>query len=696
MSIKIKNIKVKNLGPLPPLKHDLGQLNLVYGDNEAGKSYLVEFLIHSLFKPQKWSNIRDNLGAGKVIVNGLVKKDLEFSPDKKIKLADQLSQKQEYIGLPPDFSKLLVVRPADIELGRDRESDKLMLRRFLSHKEILDQIEDNIEQKTIKKCKISGYQIEGVNKGKISDRQDLKNKLEKIDSLFEEVEEKYFGGELFQLKEQKQKLEQKQKQLDQAKRHQAFKLAQEKQKLEQKANQINEQIIDQLMTQFNGLKRDQVKISQQIKELQDLNQEVSHYHWLTKAIEIYQDHNLDTVTDQPQLLVLVGLAGAFLLTATLLLLGITIGAVISLLVTGLIVIFLIRMKNQSLNQFGREKELKKLKNGFQSKFSHQLNSLADLKAEREKVADKYHKQGVLEDKVSDSQTSLRSEKAVLMTKVANLLDQEVDFDQIQKVLKGEKQKKRDLETKINQKNQRLAALGVKEEDYLAQELELDYDQDKEGELKSQIAELDQEIQTKESQIETLKHQILSQVDASGSEEITDLVDPLAQKRHQILDEYKQLTAEIIAKKNVYQVVKELYQAEDEKIDRVLNSNLIKQLLPQITTRYKQIYLEDQSLMVEDDYDSFPVSQLSSGAKEQVFLALRIALASEWFKKEKMFLILDDAFIHSDRHRKAELVKSVIDLSQTGWQIICFSFDERIKNLFDRASGKYNLLNLNKL
>jgi len=45
MGIKIDEIKVKNLGPLPPLNEKLGKLNLIYGHNERGKTLLVEFLI---------------------------------------------------------------------------------------------------------------------------------------------------------------------------------------------------------------------------------------------------------------------------------------------------------------------------------------------------------------------------------------------------------------------------------------------------------------------------------------------------------------------------------------------------------------------------------------------------------------------------------------------------------------------------
>jgi uncharacterized protein YhaN len=696
MSIQIKNINVKNLGPISELKWKLGNLNLVFGNNEAGKSYLVEFLIHSLFKAKKWSNLRNSVGTGKVILSGLGRKNLEFSPQQKTKLKDKLMDKQEYLGLPPDFSKLLVVRPTDIELGNSQESDKLMLRRFLSHKEILDQIEDNIEQESVKTCQINGYTISGDSRGKIKEHQQLQKKLNKIDTLFDQVEEKYFGGELFQLKEQQQSLKDKQDQIKKAKRYQACQLDQQKKALEEKINQINPALIDQLMSDHHALERDQAKLDQQEKELQSLKNRTQDFQWLTQAIDIYQEHNLQAVADQPRLLVLVGLASGFLITATLFLLGITIGAVISLAATAVIAGVLIKLQTQYLDNYGQLEELKKLKAQFENKFNQPLNSLADLKAEKEKMAKKHQKKELLEDEIIKTQRKLSSEKAVLIKKASSLLDQDVNFDNCQRYLDSEKQKKQQLEEELNEIKQQLARLGVDEQNYLKDQPEINYDAEKERELSRQKEELKNQIQIKQNELDSLKHQILAKVDLDAAQPIEQLIDPLAQKREQVLAEYKQLTAEIIAKKNVYEVIKQLYQAEDEKIDRVLNSSLIQDLLPKITTRYQTIDLKKESLMVKDEYDSFPVSQLSSGAKEQVFLALRIALASEWFKEGKMFLILDDAFIHSDQYRKAELVKKIIELSQAGWQIICFSFDDRIKDLFDQTAKDYSLLNLNKV
>ena len=66
MSFKIKKLKVKNLGPIDELDWGLTDLNLVFGHNEKGKSYLVEFLVHTLFKTKSWSELRPQQGQGQI------------------------------------------------------------------------------------------------------------------------------------------------------------------------------------------------------------------------------------------------------------------------------------------------------------------------------------------------------------------------------------------------------------------------------------------------------------------------------------------------------------------------------------------------------------------------------------------------------------------------------------------------------
>jgi Cdc6-like AAA superfamily ATPase len=50
MGVRIDSISVNGLGPISSLQWALKDINLVYGKNEQGKTFLVEYLLRSLFK----------------------------------------------------------------------------------------------------------------------------------------------------------------------------------------------------------------------------------------------------------------------------------------------------------------------------------------------------------------------------------------------------------------------------------------------------------------------------------------------------------------------------------------------------------------------------------------------------------------------------------------------------------------------
>ena len=114
MSINIEQVNVKNLGPLSDFPCTFKQVNLIYGHNEQGKTYLVEFIYKSLFKNIALS-LRNISASGQVMVSGLEEKETLFSPAIKKKLED--FWEDGLPGLPRDFSKLLVVKGADLDFS---------------------------------------------------------------------------------------------------------------------------------------------------------------------------------------------------------------------------------------------------------------------------------------------------------------------------------------------------------------------------------------------------------------------------------------------------------------------------------------------------------------------------------------------------------------------------------------------------
>ena len=130
------------------------------------------------------------------------------------------------------------------------------------------------------------------------------------------------------------------------------------------------------------------------------------------------------------------------------------------------------------------------------------------------------------------------------------------------------------------------------------------------------------------------------------------------------------------------------QEEDRKITEGLQSDVVIAPLVEVTGKYKRLFMDGERLMVSDDYRNFCMSDLSTGAREQVMLALRIGFASKVLKQDTLFLILDDAFQHSDWDKRKILVNKLADIAAGGWQIIYFSMDNHIRELFDSAGSKF--------
>ena len=120
MAIRIDRIKVNRGGPLlQDFVLEPGVLNLVYGRNETGKTYVVESIIRFLFKTGSrakagWS-MRDWDPAGRVVVSGLEGERTSSFTKSGLKMEYYLG---DDIILPYDFSRLLLVKAGETRLGR--------------------------------------------------------------------------------------------------------------------------------------------------------------------------------------------------------------------------------------------------------------------------------------------------------------------------------------------------------------------------------------------------------------------------------------------------------------------------------------------------------------------------------------------------------------------------------------------------
>ncbi|MCA9079709.1 MAG: AAA family ATPase [Planctomycetaceae bacterium] len=102
-------------------------------------------------------------------------------------------------------------------------------------------------------------------------------------------------------------------------------------------------------------------------------------------------------------------------------------------------------------------------------------------------------------------------------------------------------------------------------------------------------------------------------------------------------------------------------------------------------RYQNIWtpLGERTLVVDDDqHKSLRIDQLSSGTREQVFLAIRLAMVDGLSEQGmELPLVLDDVTVNFDQVRSEAAVKTLLQAAEEGQQIMLFTCHLHLMHLF---------------
>lgn len=102
-------------------------------------------------------------------------------------------------------------------------------------------------------------------------------------------------------------------------------------------------------------------------------------------------------------------------------------------------------------------------------------------------------------------------------------------------------------------------------------------------------------------------------------------------------------------------------------------------------RYTQIKLNKSGIKVKQFSDVlFEPHELSQGTLEQLYVALRLAFVENVRTMVKMPILIDDAFVNFDEHRKASMYKVLSQVSEKT-QVLFFTFDQQARDAFEVAN-----------
>jgi uncharacterized protein YhaN len=233
----------------------------------------------------------------------------------------------------------------------------------------------------------------------------------------------------------------------------------------------------------------------------------------------------------------------------------------------------------------------------------------------------------------------------------------------------------------------LESLGIAKDEYLSEDPKIEYNAEELSKLEKKLKIIDEKYKELEQENLVLKNEITIATGSSIGEDWNILIERLNTKKKEIIDQLRQKEAYIIAGIIVHQTINELLQEEEKQIQKNINSKEFCDLLYKITGKYNSLSINnDGKLTITSQMADYDLRDLSTGTKEQVLFALRVTLA-EKILGNKAFLILDDAFQHSDYDRRPKLIDQLFTLADEGWQIIYLTMDDNIRDIFTNKGLK---------
>jgi len=707
MSFRIDSIKVNRGGPLESdFEFSPGDLNLIYGPNESGKTYVMESLIKFLFKDTSAWELREWSGGGVIMVSGLKDDPVAFRTTSP-KLEEYWSDGG---GLPPELSRLLVVRAGETRLSDKDRGDgvgRSILKDYLSGGGLLDKIDHNNNiSLTIKRAKVVAAMIEGHDQGELKTRTKAENNVAELGALWDKVGSEYLSSEAYSLEKKKEALDLQLESLKKAKRYQAWKLSEGKKKLVEQINvmQSGEELYE-LSSKIKDYQETKVGLATVAQKMEKLKDASSNFRWAQSALGTYKEITSSSVGGAGKKGPWVGLAIslAMMISSSMILIS---GSTISSGILGLLVLvgtvlagtfafFAYKNSGKILDQAGESAELERIRSEFQNRFGSELTNQAALEVEVDKSEESHRRAEQLSQKAEDLSNKKDSLERSIAGKLKLWTGAQAPIEEFEDILERLKTKRAELEKKVNSSREAVAQVGVSPLEYLAEDPGEIWNPGDFQKIKDERSDTDEKLRRLNAELYALKSRVEQETGSTGGatwEEDEDLIEALRVKHKESQKTYRKLTAEILAKIQVHSVIETFREEENERIDAGLREESLADLLYSVTDgkyrniRQIEIEGEQQLAVIPDNDEEYHLQNLSTGTREQIHMALRMGFASRVMGGQEGFLILDDAFQHSDSVRRKKLIEETVNFVRNGWQVFYFTMDDHIRGLF-REVGK---------
>ncbi len=702
--IHLRRVEVRSCGPVSSFDEPLAPLTVIYAGNERGKTTLVENILASLFRDPRdrmYPQVRQEfLGASRVTVSGLEGEEVVFTPQDRRTLDSHLSAGQR--GLPRSLFHLLFVRGAETGIipehgGVSREVLKALLSRQQLYESIRRRLPGEVGYTTLEE----GLLVPRRRTGAAKTFGEARAALEALQRASELFHNGLSESEAVRLEASRARLAGELAAQERARRHLAWLLSRRVQSAKRELARSSEAEVEELAEAAREHLRAQQELAARRKELEGCQRVEEDGRWLEAAGQRYERLQTGSGSRLAEKL-------AFLLTAVLLaasmaafflaapLLPLLLGAAVVAFAAGLLLAFL---PNRGRPGGGAAAEGEALREEFRRRFGRPLGSGADFQVARSELDRRAGGCRQSEEQAAAAARRLAGLAAKVREGLAAAGSPETAEERWPQAAAGLRARRRQLEAELAEDRARLEQLGVDPSDYLEDSPGVEYSRAEEERLREEAAAaaqaLEQERRRGEEERKALVEHIGLEAAYAGLEEVAEAVASReAELRAQMVD----ALALMIAGHVVEDALEELRRQEDEELERVLNRAEVAELLRRFTGRYERLGLQGEQLWVGAGQARYQLGSLSTGAREQVLLALRMGVARVLSGSQSLFLILDDAFQYSDWQRRQALVEQAVEIVRDGWQVVYLTMDDDVRDRFLAASeglpeGAFRLIRL---
>lgn len=174
----------------------------------------------------------------------------------------------------------------------------------------------------------------------------------------------------------------------------------------------------------------------------------------------------------------------------------------------------------------------------------------------------------------------------------------------------------------------------------------------------------------------------------GKRRLEEIEEDIREVNGQIRKQEARLEALKIAKENMEEASVDIRK----NIGPILNKSIAKYMKNLSSEGVEEILLgEDYSMKIRKNGSLFPGEFLSNGAKDQLYLALRLSFIKNLFEEGDVPIVFDDAFVQYDEKRREKVLKLLNDEALI--QTLIFTCQGIDKQLLDINNIKCNFLEI---